>query len=100
MIRISTNQKGKAVFTDDQNEPSLSDSELAMVKAALSAGLTAFTIPTPADDQKRVDWGTYTLVVNRDGKPAAFTVAYQLLNAHFEILGPELPLGTPVLQKR
>jgi hypothetical protein len=98
MIRISATPKGATSFLDQSKN--VSPVELSLVKAALAAGLTEFTVPTPEDDEKRVDYATRTWIAMRDGKPAAFTVAYRVGNAHFEILGPEIALPGPTLQKR
>ncbi len=100
MIKISSTLKGATAFIDDAKL--CPPAELSLVKAALAAGLSEFTVPTPEDDQKRIDYSTRTWLTMRDGKPAAFMVAYRTANAHFEILGPEiaLPAATPSLQKR
>jgi hypothetical protein len=102
MIKVSSTLRGKTVFIDDANLcPPV---ELSLVKAALAAGLTDFTIPTVEDDEKRIDYSTRTWITMRDEKPAAFVVAFRTANAHFEILGPEIQLSQqsspPQLQKR
>ncbi len=69
---------------------------LALVQAAMRAGLMEFTTPTIDDDEKRIDWKVRKWVTLRSGKLVCFLVAYKEFNAHFEILGPELANGGTV----
>ena len=65
---------------------------LDLVQAALAAGLTEFTTPTTGDDEGRIDWKTSRWLIMKGGKPTVVVVAYKVLNAHFEVVGPESPL--------
>ena len=87
---ITTN--GQTTFADQSVH--LSADELAVLQAAMSAGFTEFTTPTPANDEGRIDWAVRKWVTTRDGKPVAFLVAYQQANAHFEVMGPEINTNT------
>lgn len=78
-----------ALLAEDKT---LGPETLAMVKAAMRAGLTDFVTPTLDDDDKRISWKVRPFLTVRGGKPACFLVAYQEMNAHFEILGPQVPL--------
>ena len=99
MIQASTLLKGKALPID--NSDSLSKDELACVQAAMSAGLTEFSVPTAADDTGKTDWTVRQMVVMRDKVPTCYLVACKVTAAHFTVLGPIVPLaGTNGLQKR
>lgn len=68
---------------------------VSLVKAAMVAGLTEFTTPTPKPDEVRIDWEVRQWVSLREGKLQCFLVARRVKNAHFEILGPEIVLPQP-----
>lgn len=93
MIKTATDDKGITRFSDDSEN--LPGPMLAAVHAAMSAGLTEFTTPTPEDDQKRIDWRVRNWVTNSGGKLAAFRVAYKESFAQFEVIGPEINLAVP-----
>ena len=99
MIKTATNEKGITTFIDDSEN--LSTPMLRAVHAAMRAGLTEFTTPTPEDDQKRIDWRVRNWVTNSGGKLAAFRVAYKESFAQFEVIGPEIDLvAKPTLEQR
>lgn len=99
MIKTATNAQGAVAFVDDSEN--LPRSMLEAVQAAMGAGLLEFTTPTPEDDQKRIDWHVRNWVTSRDGKPAAFLVAYKDSFAQFEVIGPEINLNAePGLSRR
>ena len=91
MIRTKVTKSGIELL-DDSGE--LEAPVLVAVKAALQAGLTEFTVPTPEPDDRRIDWTVrqWVLPSLTGGRPRSFLVAFQDLNAHFEVLGPEVPL--------
>ena len=62
---------------------------LELVQAAMAAGLTEFTTPTPEDDDKRIDWVVRKWAIMRNNKPVILLVARQFLNPHYEVVGPE-----------
>jgi hypothetical protein len=99
MIKTVTDEKGVTTFVDDS--ASLPQPMLDAVQAAMAAGLLEFTTPTPEDDQKRVDWHVRNWVTSRNGKPAAFLVAYKDSFAQFEVIGPGITLNAePGLSRR
>lgn len=95
-------------FSDNSEDLVKEDSQdlLDAVQAAMRAGFTEFTTPTTSDDQARIDWKVRRWMTIRGGKPVCLLVAQKVLNEHFEIVGPEVPLNLsepaagPVLQKR
>jgi hypothetical protein len=102
MIGTTKGKNGELEFADESellknNKEDGGEEILKMVQAALRGGLTDFTTPTTSDGQGRIDWKVRQWMTIRGGKPACFLVAYQVLNAHFEVLGPEVELqnGSP-----
>jgi hypothetical protein len=90
-----SSQKNATVFADQTGElkEMAGEGVYRLVQSAMASGLTEFTTPTSADDEKRIDWKVRRWVVlSKSGEPTSFLVAYMELNAHFEILGPEIPL--------
>ena len=92
-------------FFDNSEDLVKEDSQelLDAVQAAMRAGFTEFTTPTTSDDQSRIDWKVRRWLTIRGGKPVCLLVAQKVLNEHFEIVGPEVPLSAEsgsVLQKR
>lgn len=87
-----TGAGSSTLFRDDAD--GLSTGERALVQAAMSMGLTEFTVPTPGDDHQRTNWRVRTWLTMRDGTPVAFLVASQELFPDFEIVGPEVTVTT------
>jgi hypothetical protein len=99
MIQSSTSIKGKALPMDNSDD--LSKDELACVQAAMSAGLTEFSVPTEANDTGKTDWRVRQIVVMRDKSPMCYLVACKVTATHFTVLGPAVPMAnTNGLQKR
>lgn len=88
MISISSSYLGTF---KDQSE-SLDKTTLALVRAAMSAGLESFTTPTSGFDEHRMEWRTRKWVAMLNNKPTCFLVAFLESNAHFEIIGPQVTL--------
>lgn len=88
---IGTRRTEKAWQFND-NSKDLDADMLAAVQAAMKAGLTEFTTPTPADDEGRIDWKVRKWVFMRAGKPCCILVAQKVFFEHFEVAGPEIDL--------
>ena len=90
MIKTSI-EDGNTKF-EDQSEHLKTLGLHDCVTAALAAGLDNFTTPTPQANEGRIDWAVRKWVTLENGIPVCFLVAYQQMNAHYEILGPRIPL--------
>ena len=93
MLKVSAKDQSKF---EDQSR-ALDSSTLALVQAALRASLSdpnfsSFTTPTSEFDEGRIEWAIRRWMGMKSGKPSCFLVAYQVANAHFEIIGPEVQL--------
>jgi len=89
MIRNET-ADGKTIFVD--NAEDLPQSLMPALQAAMKAGITEFTTPTPEENDQRIDWRVRKWVAVQNGEPVAFLVAYKELAPHFEIIGPAIDL--------
>ncbi len=100
---ISTKRSDDVTLFEGENEALVKEhgeETLQLVLAAMDAGLWEFTTPTPADDEGRIDWKVKRWMTMKDGKPACFLVAYKELNAHFEVVGPEIQLSPLTVEAR
>jgi hypothetical protein len=97
MIGTKQNEKAKPgadleLIDNSSDLEKESPGTLELVRAAMAAGLTEFTTPTPQDGQGRIDWKVRKWFVNRGGEPHCVLVAQMVMNEHFEVVGPDVDL--------
>jgi hypothetical protein len=94
---VRDNQKKSLAFKDNAPEAvsEYGQEVLDAVRAAVRAGLTEFTTPTIADDDRRINWKVRKFIHLRGDKPVCHLVAQNAENEHFEVLCHEVDLKLP-----
>jgi len=93
-VPTSVSTKSDPNFRVPDDSAALSKEERECVQAAMTVGYTEFVVPTPNNDTGATAWTVETWVWKKDGVPVAYLVARKTGARHFQVIGPEVELGT------